>query len=67
MSEEAGLKVECLKIAAEAVSRVGQYSPTTVLEQAKGFYKWASEDESQKSAGLGLKAGLKKKKPGKIE
>ena len=59
MSEEAGLKLECLKIAAEAVSRVGQYSPATVLEQAKGFYEWISEDRSQKPA------GFKKKSPGK--
>lgn len=40
MSEETNVKLKCLKIAAEASSRIGQYTPSRVLEQAKGWYEW---------------------------
>ena len=43
MSEETWVKLECLKIAAEASSRIGQYSPQVVLDQAKSWHEWAKK------------------------
>lgn len=47
MSEETGGKLKCLQIAAEASSRVGQYSPTVVLDQAKSWYEWVKEGSQE--------------------
>jgi hypothetical protein len=41
---EQGLKLACIKIAAEARSRIGMYhSAETVLEDAKNFHAWVTE------------------------
>ena len=48
MSNQQDIKLQCLKIAAEAASRVGSFSPTTVLEQAKGWYQWVVEKDKPK-------------------
>ena len=54
MSEETWVKLECLKIAAEASSRIGQYTPSKVLEQAKGWYEWV-RDRGQRTEDRGQK------------
>ena len=48
MNEDKMVKLKCLQIAAEAASRVGQFSPTVVLEQAKSWYEWMRETGNRK-------------------
>ena len=43
MSEETDVKLKCLQIAAEASSRVGQYSAVDVVAQAASFFEWVKE------------------------
>lgn len=37
------IKLECLKISADALAKTGQYSAKRAEDEAKGFFGWISE------------------------